>query len=203
MSLIYAGIECELREVSLSDKPIAMLEISPKGSVPVLQMTDGNVLEESLDIMLWALLQSDAQSWLKPSQGSTDDMQSLIERNDGEFKYHLDRYKYPSRYDDAVDPQGFSLMHREKACDFLNALEERLEKNNFLFGNSVALADVAIFPFVRQFAATDKGWFVHTGYPHLKRWLQHWLDCDLFQQAMSKQLPWQPGDTPVMLAPQT
>lgn len=133
MALIRADIQCELREVDLGNKPADMLAISPKGTVPVLLFADGSVLEESLDIMLWAFSQiaSQAQSWLYPQSGELEDMQELIERNDKEFKRHLDRYKYPNRYaDEQVDP----LQHRAKACDFINSLETLLNENDFLFG---------------------------------------------------------------------
>jgi len=202
MALIHAGVECELREVLLSDKPAAMLAISPKGTVPVLQRVDGTVLEESLDIMLWALEKSE-QSWLQPSNTDLDDMLALIASNDGDFKYHLDRYKYPNRYADATSLHNFALQHREKACEFLNKLEERLTQNHFLCGHTATLADVAIFPFVRQFAATDRAWFSRTNHKHLRHWLQNWLASDLFRQAMLKHATWQPGSTPVTLGRQT
>ncbi len=197
MALIYAGIRCELREVALADKPAPMLEISPKGTVPVLQLADGKVLEESLDIMLWALKQVDQQHWLMPPQ--TNDMLHLIERNDGDFKHHLDRYKYPNRHEKTRNSNVYARQHRDAACEFIVQLETQLTATTFLFGNKPALADVAIFPFIRQFAANNPKWFSQTPYPRVQRWLQNWLDSDLFKLAMHKQVPWQAEDTPLML----
>jgi len=197
MALIYAGIRCELREVALADKPAAMLEISPKGTVPVLQLADGEVLEESLEIMLWALKQADQQHWLMPPQ--TNDMLHLIERNDGDFKHHLDRYKYPNRHEETGNSNVYARQHRDAACEFIVQLETQLTATTFLFGNKPALADVAIFPFTRQFAANNPKWFSQAPYPRVQRWLQNWLDSDLFKLAMHKQVPWQAGDTPLML----
>jgi len=196
MALILADVQCELREVLLSNKPQAMLDISPKGTVPVLQFADGSVLEESLDIMLWALNQSDVDTWLKPAHAHLDDMLELIGRNDSEFKMHLDRYKYPNRYtDEQVDP----LLHRTAACAFLNQLESLLTPNDFLFGPRPALADIAIFPFVRQFAGTDREWFRNLDLPRLRGWLTNWLNSKLFAAAMHKNPVWQAEEAPVYL----
>jgi len=203
MALLYAGIRCELREVLLADKPAAMLAISPKATVPVLQLLDtdklnSSVLEESLDIMLWALDKSDSQHWLTPQTGTMHEMLQLVEYNDNDFKHHLDRYKYPDRYNrDNVDFDVHN--HRARAGEFVAALEVRLADGLFLFGDHPAFADVAIFPFIRQFAATDNQWFAQAPYPHIQRWLQSWLDSRLFQRIMRKYPPWQSGDEAVYL----
>ncbi len=196
MGLLYAGIRCELREVLLADKPTAMLAVSPKATVPVLQLPNAQVLEESLDIMLWALNQADAQHWLTPQTGTMRDMLQLVEFNDTDFKHHLDRYKYPDRYrSENTDAQ----QQRACASEFIATLEVRLANSLYLFGDRPALADVAIFPFIRQFAATDRQWFMQAPYPHVQRWLQSWLDSHLFQRIMRKYPPWQSGDTAVYL----
>jgi len=200
MALIVGNVQCELREVDLGNKPAEMLEVSPKGTVPVLLFTDGTVLEESLDIMLWALTQSGVSAWLKPQAGDLDDMLELIEHNDGEFKQHLDRYKYPDRY--AHEKQPNVLYHRAQACAFLSQLETLLNDNGFLFGSHASLADLAIFPFVRQFAATDPGWFASLEYRRLQAWLTGWLQSDLFAAAMHKHPVWQAGDAPRYLYPE-
>ena len=197
IALIIAEVQCELREVDLKDKPTAMLDISPKGTVPVLLFADGSVLEESLDIMLWAFSQTDVQAWLHPDAGHLDDMLDLIESNDGEFKRHLDRYKYPERHahEGNLDP----LHHRAKACAFLTRLEALLNDNDFLFGPHASLADIAIFPFVRQFAATDSDWFATLELPRVHGWLTGWTESDLFADAMVKHDAWNPAGSPVFL----
>lgn len=157
---------CELREVVLRDKPQEMLDISPKGTVPVLIDVDGSVLEESLDIMLWALGKSDPEGWLSPEQGSMATMQALIADCDGGFKYHLDRYKYAQRYEEA-DAQ----RHRTEGSQFLEKLNDQLASTAYLFGQRVSWADRAIAPFVRQFANTDRTWFDAQPWPNLQRWM--------------------------------
>jgi len=196
MALILSHVQCELREVDLGSKPQAMLDVSPKGTVPVLLFADGSLLEESLDIMLWALTQSNATNWLKPQTADLDDMLNLIETNDSEFKQHLDRYKYPNRY---ADEQPDPLHHREQACAFLAELELLLNESDFLFGPHASLADIAIFPFVRQFAGTDREWFASLDSPRLHVWLSDWLNSELFADAMQKNSPRQTEEPPVYL----
>ncbi|MDX8391520.1 MAG: glutathione S-transferase [Mariprofundaceae bacterium] len=199
MALLYAGIRCQLREVELRDKPAAMLSISAKGTVPVLQLADGQVLAESLDIMLWALNRDDVRHPLIPQAGDMRDILRLIDVNDRDFKYHLDRYKYPDRYkSDEHDCNPY--QHRAQAGEFIAALEVRLADALFLFADTATLADIAIFPFVRQFAATDRLWFEQAPYPHVRNWLQHWLDEALFQRAMVKHPAWKTNDKTVYFA---
>ena len=178
MALYQAGVQCELIEVELKAKPAAMLVLSPKGSVPVLQLPSGEVLDESLDIMHWALEENDPAHWLPSSWAIT---QSLIDENDGGFKSNLDRYKYPQRY-----PEDNSLEARDKGLVFLCQLNTQLDGNAYLLGQQVSFADIAIFPFVRQFANTDADWFADQALPAVHIWLQTLLDSDLFKTIMEK-----------------
>ncbi|OAJ69774.1 glutathione S-transferase [Methylobacillus sp. MM3] len=190
MALLASGTICELREIILRAKPQELFAASPKGTVPVLVLPDGTVIEESLDIMLWALECNDPQHWLAPEHGSLDDMLHLIAQCDGDFKLHLDRYKYPNRYNN-VDP----LEHRAAGADYLLALESRLAHRPYLFGSRPALADIATFPFIRQFAQTDQAWFDAQPWPQLLRWLSTLLDSALFSSVMHKFDPWEPAST--------
>ena len=189
MALHVSGQTCEVRELVLRDKPAHMLEISPKGTVPVLQIPQGEVIDESLDVMLWALRRNDPESWLVPEWGNEGQMRGLIGRCDDEFKPHLDRYKYANRYDGA-DP----LKHRAQAQEFIAELDARLSETPSLFGTRAALADYAIAPFIRQFANTDRLWFDAAPYPHLHRWLSSILDSLIFTTIMEKLPVWKPGD---------
>ncbi len=192
-AIAVSGQVCELREVVLRNKPQALIDASPKASVPVLVDMAGRVIDESLDIMLWALEQNDPLAWLSPDQGDLAGMLNLIGQCDGDFKFHLDRYKYPQRYDGA-DPE----QHRAEAGRWLERLEHRLSTHRFLFGADLGLADAAIAPFVRQFAHTDLGWFERQPWPHLQRWLLQWCGLDLFHRIMEKYPPWEPGATMVV-----
>lgn len=172
LALAVSGTRHELREVVLRAKPPAMLAASSKGTVPVLVLGDGRVIDESLDIMHWALAGHDPEGWL-----ARDDP-ALIATNDDAFKHALDRYKYPERY--SCDP----LPHRERALTFLQALELRLTGSGQLCGATRGLADAAIFPFVRQFAAVDPSWFETQALPHLQIWLAGHLASELFASIM-------------------
>ncbi len=183
MALAISGVACELREVKLSAKPVEMIAASPKGTVPVLVLNDGSVIDESLDIMRWALRLYDPEDWLAA------DYPALIATNDGSFKRHLDGYKYPDRHD--RDPIG----HRAAGVVMLRELEARLAADAFLCGPSRGIADVAIFPFVRQFAEVDRGWFDAQPLPALQAWLAYHLASSLFAVAMIRSAPWQPGNT--------
>lgn len=175
MALWVAGIDVELREVSLRDKPTELMAASPKGTVPVLVLPEGRVIEESLDIMRWALAQQDPEGWLAAGE-ETD---SLIAANDGPFKFHLDRAKYANRYP-GVDP----VFHRDEAVKLLLPLEDRLAKYPYLFGDRPSFADIAIFPFVRQFARADAS--VLGGLPRLEAWLAALTESALFQSVIGK-----------------
>jgi glutathione S-transferase len=193
LALIVSGQVCELREVVLRDKPQEMLDVSPKGTVPVLIDIDGRVLDESIDIMLWALAQNDPEKWLMPEQGSVAEMLALIAEFDAKFKYHLDRYKYPNRYEDAD-----AATHRAAGASYLAQLNTRLSQTTYLFGNSIVLADIAIAPFVRQFAHVDKIWFNEQSLPHLQAWLAAFVDSEIYTGAMQKYPKWESGNPGVM-----
>lgn len=185
MAIAVSGMTVELREVVLRDKPPELIEVSPKATIPVLVLPDGTVIDESLDIMGWALDQNDPRDWL--SHENT----ALIEQNDGSFKAALDRYKYPHRYD-----LRDGLHYRAEGLATLISLEKKLAHAPFLDGQRKRLADVAIFPFVRQFAATNQTWFDAQPLPGLQRWLEEMLASDLFDIIMQRYPRWQSGDTP-------
>ena len=178
MALSYAGIAYQLHDISLKDKPAGLLAVSPKGTVPVLVLPDGRVLEQSLDIMHWALQQHDPSRWLDIDR---DNSQALISENDGAFKQALDKYKYASRF-----PEQSAASYRSQAEVFLQKLEQALQDQPFLSGAHLSLTDVAIFPFLRQFAAVDANWFAQAAYPKLKAWLQARLESSLFLVVMAK-----------------
>lgn len=190
LALAASGQVVELREVDLKDKPAEMLQVSPKGSVPVLVDVDGKVLEESLDIMLWALRPHDPAHSLEPETGGLAEMLALIAECDGDFKYHLDRYKYPERYS-GTD----ALAHRAAGAAFLARLDARLSAHTHLFGDHFALADMAIAPFVRQFARTDADWFERQPWPALRVWLGTILNSTEFARIMTRYVKWVPGAT--------
>ena len=202
LALAVSGQVCELREVVLRDKPQALLAASPKATVPVLQLASGEVLEHSLDIMLWALRQHDPEGWLTPETGSLDAMQALIAANDGPFKQALDGYKYPHRFLSAQTDTGeaarqFAEQHRDSAAQWLMTLQTRLENHDCLFGANASLADMALLPFVRQFAHTDAAWFAAQPWAALARWLTRWESGALLAQVMAKYPPWQSGQAAV------
>lgn len=178
LALAVSGIAVEHREVKLRDKPAEMLAASPKGTVPVLVLSDGTVIDESLDIMRWALARNDPEDWL------AGDDPALIAANDGAFKHHLDRYKYPDRYaSDGID-------HRAAGFAVLEALERRLGQQAYLGGDRFGLTDAAILPFVRQFAAVDRGWFAAQDLRGVQRWLEAFLDLALFERVMVAREVW-------------
>ena len=189
--LLFAGLQVELREITLKNKPPQMLAISPKGTVPVLQLLDGTVIEESREIMTWALEQQDAQGLLAAQ--TLPQANALIDKNDNEFKYWLDRYKYADRHLDMSQAE-----YRQRGEAFLQMLEELLIKNSYLLGESITIADIGIMPFVRQFAHVNRKVFYDLPYPNLQRWLQDWLNHPLFLQAMTKFEPWQEKDDVVV-----
>ena len=190
LALTISNQQCALREIVLCDKPDEMVALSPKATVPVLRLTDGQVLEESLDIMFWALERHDPQKWLIPEQGTLLEMKELITQNDGPFKYHLDRYKYSARQEKGTDP----VYHRTEGIKVLNALNNRLGNSTQLFGNRPTLADYAIIPFIRQFANTDRVFFDAQPILNLQKWLDAHLSSEIFTSIMKKWLVWAPGD---------
>lgn len=182
MGIYASGMTVLLREIVLRDKPDHMLEISPKGTVPVLQLTDGTVIDESLDILKHALNNNDP---LKLLDTDTKKADNLIDTNDIEFKYALDRYKYPNRY-----PDEDCTNMRKRAETFLITLNTELSNNAYLCGKRLSYADIAIFPFIRQFANVDRDWFDALPYPHLQSWLNDRLESHLFTSIMTKYKPW-------------
>lgn len=186
LALVASRTRVELREVKLSAKPEEMLAASPKGTVPVLVLPDGRVIDQSIDIMRNVLALNDPEDWL-----SGDDPE-LIAMNDGPFKHDLDRYKYPERYG------SDDLSHRTAALAFLEKLERRLTTNAHLTGTIWGLTDAAIFPFVRQFAAVDQGWFDTLPLPSLKGWLNGGLTSKLFATVMVRSALWAPGKAPIL-----
>jgi len=194
MAIKVAGQACELREIKLANKPAEFLEASPKATVPVVVESDGNVIEQSLDIMLWALGRRDPEQWLCPQSGDRQQMLDLIAWLDGPFKSNLDRYKYAPRYAQENDGQGVDpLHHRSEAIRLLGHLEGRLARSEFLFGDRAALADFAIAPFVRQFANVDADWFATQPLPKVHTWLSAFLGSDIFLSCMTKYTPWISG----------
>ena len=186
MAMAVAGTTVELREVVLRDKPAEMVAVSAKGTVPVLVLPDGTVIDESLDIMYWALRQRDPNRWLhQPADASP-----LLSRCEDEFKHWLDRYKYADRH-----PEQTKDFYRGQALLFIDELEKALAETPYLLGDEVGIADVGVFPFIRQFASVDPDWWANAPYPATRRWLESWLTSPLFTGAMKKYPPWASGTT--------
>lgn len=190
LGLLFAGLQVELREIVLKNKPAPMLEISPKGTVPVLELSDGHVIEESREILQWALEQNDPKGLLDTDIQLAN---GLLNRNDGDFKHWLDHYKYADRH-----PEMSQLEYRQHGEVFLQVLEGLLTDRPYLLGDTISIADIGIMPFVRQFAHVDRQIFYALPYPNLQQWLQNWLEHPLFLQAMTKFEPWQEGDEKVV-----
>ncbi len=179
MAIAVSGVEVEHREILLRDKPAEMLAASPKGTVPVIVLPNGDVIDESLDVMRWALALNDPEEWLGGVESA------LIAANDGPFKTALDQYKYPARYDleDTTKPRDAAMMQ-------LMSLNDRLSEQAFLTGERRAFTDIALFPFLRQFANTDRIWFDALPLPSLQTWLDGLISSELFEMVMVKHQPW-------------
>ena len=186
MALRYANIDVEIREIALREKPAHMLAVSPKGTVPVLVLASGKVLEQSLDIMDWALAQSDLDTWNIQDQEGQILSADLIATNDGAFKQALDKYKYAIRF-----PENPPDVYRASGEEFLQRLESLLRQHTYLCRHTISKADVAIFPFVRQFSMVEEQWFEVANYPALKAWLNGLLNSQLFIDVMEKYPFWQ------------
>jgi len=195
MALAISGQACELREVELGNRPDELRAVSEKATVPVLVLAEGRVLDESLEVMLWALGQHDPEGWLLEDSTGRAASEALIARCDVEFKPHLDRYKYSNRYEDVG-----SEDHRELASQFLRDLDEQLLQSEFLFGSKRSLADIAIGPFVRQFAFADREWFDEQSWACLRAWLNSFVASPLFAQVMIKRRPWRPDSEALVVA---
>src|SRR5690554_1828409 len=197
LGLLFAELKVELREVVLKNKPAQMLAISPKGTVPVLELAEDDsserlVIEESRQIVEWALRQNDPKGLLNIDLVSAN---TLIDQNDNEFKHWLDRYKYADRH-----PELTQSEYRQQGEVFLQGLERALADHRYLLGDRISIADIGIMPFVRQFAHVDQDVFYSLPYPHLQQWLRDWLAHPVFQRVMTKFPPWQQGD-PVVVFP--
>ena len=190
MVLLHSKIQCEIREIKLSNKPKEMLAISPKGTVPVLILENGDILDESLDVMLWAIEQGNLRNLFNPGKKEILD---LIKINDGEFKDAIDRYKYSSLY-----PEKPMIEYRKMGELFLKKIESCLEKNKFIFGKNISLADLAIFPFVRQFCRVDIDWFNSSLFKKIKEWTLFFEGSENFIDIMRKIKPWTTGDKPTL-----
>jgi len=197
LALRYSGLTVELREVVLKDKPAELTKISPKSTVPVLHVSApescSKVIDESLEIMIWALERNDPIGWLPTDQSERIEQLNLIKQNDEDFKSWLDRYKYSDRY-----PEHSAEYYRSQCELFLRVVEDKLSINEFLFGPDPTLSDMAIFPFIRQFAFVDKSWFDQCQYPQTQSWLASLLNSELFNQIMTKYIKWEPGSEPVL-----
>jgi glutathione S-transferase len=195
LALLASGIRCELREVVLRNKPAELLAASPKGTVPVLVTPSGQVIDQSLDIMLWALRQNDPARWLPAEIATFDAGMALLSHCDGTFKHHLDRYKYPQRYEGAD-----RLTSRAAAALFVAELEAKLAPNHYLFGSCSSLFDAGIAPFLRQFAHVDAVWFASQPWPRVQAWLAGFEASEAFKQVMAAYPPWEPA-APVTVFP--
>ena len=191
LALKSSQTKVKLREIVLRDKPEAFKAASPKATVPVLVMDDGVVLEESRDIMFWALSRHDPEGWLDVVSGDPDGVKDFLDRLDGPFKHHLDRYKYSSRYDDTKKE---AEDHRNKGAEFLTEIDHILAQQPALSGNAMGLLDYASLPFIRQFRIADPDWFDAEDWPYLHRWLQDFLSSERFAAIMEKYKPWQETD---------
>ena len=187
MALHVSNQKVEFREVLLRDKPQSMLDISLKGTVPVLLLDSGDVIDESLDVIDWALTQNDPLDWSRSKKSKKSEL--LIETNDGEFKHHLDRYKYSKRYEDE-DP----IHHRENCMNFINEIEDQLSITKFLYDDNLSIVDISILPFIRQFRIADMEWFDALKKPNTQKWLMAFLDSELFKNIMIKYPQWKDSD---------
>jgi len=192
MALVLSQVQVELREVKLSNKPDEMLKLSPKGTVPVLVLPEGEVLEESLEIMQWALSVKDPENL----SASWEESRGIIDANDGEFKHHLDRYKYADRY-----PEESVEFHRQQGERFLALLDHQLQTTDFLLSPKLSVADIALAPFIRQWANVDRHGFADLPYSSLQRWLGKMLESKPFLLAMNKVPEWKAGEAAVVFPP--
>lgn len=202
MAIMASAVRVEQREIVFWNKPAEMLSASPKGTVPVLILPDGQVIDESRDIMFWALSQSDQLNWL-PSQREADfsEMNALIDICDNEFKTHLDHYKYAENF-----PEASPEVYRLRGEEFLQTLEQLLAQSRSvskllaLNGQDISMTDIALFPFVRQFAHVDKQWFEQSAYCNLNNWLNQHLNAGYFRSIMKNRPVWQAGHSPLWVS---
>lgn len=194
LALRLAEQSVQIREILLKDKPAELLAISPKATVPVLWLDTGQVIEESIDITEWAFAQNDPARYQPQNAQQTSLTHELITGCDGDFKYYLDRYKYSDRY-----PQQPQHYYREQCQSYLDKLTACLHRHHYLIRDTASVADIAIFPFVRQFAMVDITWFRTHADACLMNWLDNFLQSALFESVMKKFSPWQPNSAPIYL----
>ena len=187
MAIHISSQKCEIREVLLRDKPPSMLEYSSKGTVPVLVLQSGEVIDESLDVIDWALNLNDPDNWQRSKDN--EKTKELIKINDGEFKHHLDRYKYSKRYDNE-DPE----FHRKKCLSFIEKVNSELQNSKYIFDDAISYIDISLLPFIRQFRIADKEWFDELPYENVKSWLSNFLNSELLKSIMYKYDLWKEGD---------
>ena len=192
LAIKISEIFVEIREIKLQNKPLEFLNLSPKGTVPVLVTTSGKILEESLDIINWALNKNDPKKWLANGQLSQNQINQLLDNLENEFKPSLDKYKYPNRFE-SVNKD----FHRDKNLSFLWYLDDLLKKNKALNYSHLSLVDYAIFPFIRQFRNVDSEWFDSLNFNFLKKWLFELIDSNDFLSIMTKYKKWEPTNTPI------
>ncbi len=194
LALKYSGVQVELREVDLKAIPDALRALVPDNpTVPVLQLQDGTVIDESWDVLLWAVREHDPDGWLGKDERNLVPAEQWIEMNDFSFKTDLDHYKYHERY-----PEQTQLEYRVEAEEFIQDLENQLQETRFLLGDKLSIADIGVLPFIRQFAFVDKDWFDQAPYPKVQAWLAAFLESGLFNSVMEKYAVWNPGDEPVI-----
>lgn len=186
IGLLQAKQPVILRDIVMKNIPSEMLAASPKGEVPILVFEDSSVIDESLDIMIWALKQSDPSNLLFNHQANTyQDILNLINRNDNEFVDALKKYKAAARYHDSEE-----INCRQQCEPFISYLEQRLTKHDYIFGDTASLADYAILPFIRQFSRVDRKWYLQAPYSNLQRWLERHYQNPIFSKAMTKYPQW-------------
>jgi len=190
LALAYSGIDYEHREILLKNRPDELYALSPKGTVPVLQLNDGTVIDESIDVMKWALAQSDPEYWFTEN---IEVQNSLIDQNDGDYKKWLDKYKYHVRFKD-----GSYEEYQYAVREILKAYESILSKSSYLCGDKVTLADMALFPFIRQGAHVDLDWF-NAQFPKLSTWLIIFKESELFETIMKKYTVWKSGENGILI----
>ena len=190
LALAYSGIDYEHREILLKNRPDELYALSPKGTVPVLQLNDGTVIDESIDVMKWALAQSDPEYWYTEN---IEVQNSLIDQNDGDYKKWLDKYKYHVRFKD-----GSYEEYQYAVGEILKAYESILSKSSYLCGDKVTLADMALFPFIRQGAHVDLDWF-NAQFPKLSTWLKIFKESELFETIMKKYTVWKSGENGILI----
>jgi glutathione S-transferase len=194
MALKYAGLKVILRDVELRDLPPEVLAVSPHATVPSLVISEDEYMDESWDIVKWATQQNDPENWLGENNEYLNEAEMLVEINDYSFKEDLDHYKYADRY-----PEHPMEYYRQNCEEFLEELSELLQANKFLVAEHITIADIAVFPFIRQFAMVDKEWFDKAPYPELQRWLDSMLQTEWFIEAFKKHKTWTPGSEDIYL----